>query len=202
MDGAANLWLFVVPFLIAAALPGPAQGALVAQVLSRGGRSSIGFMLGMTCGNALWLLGAIYGLSELAMRFHTAFLAVKWLGIAYLLFIAWKLWTSPPVLAGPATGASSSGLLSGALLALGNPKAVVFFGSILPHAFDMTRLNGFDTALIIALGFGLDLLVQGVYLAVAAKARLLMQSSRRIRILNRGAAALMVSAAGLIAARG
>src|SRR3954470_13987414 len=89
-----SLWLFVVPFALAAALPGPAQGALIAQVLSRGGASTLPFVIGMVAGNAVWLLSAIFGLSALAMRFETAFIAVKWLGVAYLLFIAWKLWTA------------------------------------------------------------------------------------------------------------
>jgi len=201
MLSTSSLWLFLIPFVIAAALPGPAQGALVAQVLTRGGRSTLPFVLGMILGNATWLFAAIFGLAKLAVRFHTAFVVVKWLGVAYLLFIAWKLWTAPPILPDAPGNPSRSGILSGALLTTGNPKAVVFFGSILPHAFDMTRLTGFDAALIIALGISLDLMVQLTYLAAASRARMLLRSAHYIRLVNRSAAALMASAAGLIAAR-
>lgn len=201
MSSTSSLWLFLIPFVIAAALPGPAQGALIAQVLARGGRPTLPFIVGMALGNATWLVAAIFGLAELAARFHTAFVVVKWLGVAYLLLIAWKLWSAPSALAQEPGRPSRSSILSGALLTLGNPKAVVFFGSILPHAFDMTRLTGFDAALIIMLGIGLDLMVQLTYLAAAARARRLLHSAHYIRLVNRSAAALMASAAGLIAAR-
>lgn len=49
-----TIWFFIIPFALAAALPGPAQGALVAQVLTRGGGASIPFLIGMMAGNAFW----------------------------------------------------------------------------------------------------------------------------------------------------
>jgi threonine/homoserine/homoserine lactone efflux protein len=196
----ANLWIFIIPLLIAAALPGPAQGALVAQVLSRGGRTTVKFMIGMALGNALWLAAALYGLSELAVRFKTVFDVVKWMGIAYLLFIAFKLWKSPPSISSELGQKERSGLVSGALLTVGNPKAVVFFGSILPHAFDMSKLGAADTLIILVVGVAIDLTVQCAYLVTASKARAFLRSARSIQIVNRSAAALMASAAALIAA--
>jgi threonine/homoserine/homoserine lactone efflux protein len=201
MIDVSNLWFFVVPFTIAAALPGPAQGALIAQVLARGGRSTLSFILGMVLGNATWLCAAIFGLSALALRFEPVFVAVKWLGVAYLLFIAWNLWRAPAE-AVAHTPKSTSGLVSGALLTLGNPKAVVFFGSILPHAFDMTALSGGAIVLIIVLGLAIDLAVQVTYLVIASRARSLIHSPRHMRLVNRSAAGLMATSAGIIAARG
>ncbi|WP_414815835.1 hypothetical protein [Rhizobium sp. IY2] len=49
-----SIWFFIIPFTLAAALPGPAQGALIAQMLTRGGRSTLTFILGMVAGNSLW----------------------------------------------------------------------------------------------------------------------------------------------------
>ncbi|WP_157934231.1 hypothetical protein [Microvirga ossetica] len=49
-----TIWFFIIPFALAAALPGPAQGALVAQVLARGDAASIPFLIGMVAGNAFW----------------------------------------------------------------------------------------------------------------------------------------------------
>jgi threonine/homoserine/homoserine lactone efflux protein len=201
MPDPASLWLFVIPFAIAAALPGPAQGALVAQVLARGGRSCVPFIVGMVAGNAAWLLAAIFGLSVIALRFELVFEVIKWLGIAYLLFIAVMLWRAPAEdLQGDAGG--RSGLVSGALLTLGNPKAVVFFGSVLPHAFDMTALSGAEIGFITVLGILIDMSVQLVYLTAASRARGLIRSPRGMRIVNRSAAGLMAGSAAAIAARG
>lgn len=202
MQSLAGLWFFIIPFAIAAALPGPAQGALVAQVLTRGGHSTLPFIGGMVLGNALWLVAAIFGLSALAMHFETAFVVVKWAGVAYLLFIAWSLWKAPVAAVHADQPSSKSGIVAGALLTLGNPKAVVFFGSILPHAFDMTRLNGSEIVVIIALGVAIDLAVQTAYLVVAVRARAFIRSPQNLRLVNRSAAGLMATSAGIIAARG
>lgn len=202
MSSLSALWFFVIPFSLAAALPGPAQGALVARVLSRGPRSSLRFLFGMVAGNGLWLCAAIFGLSALALRFEFAFVAVKWLGIAYLLFIAWNLWRAPAEAMRPDAEIRTGNLLSGALLTLGNPKAVVFFGSILPHAFDMTMLTAAEVALIVTLGLAIDLAVQFVYLALASKARRFVHSPRNMRVVNRTAAGLMATSAAAIATRG
>jgi len=198
-----SIWLFVVPFAVAAALPGPAQGALIAQVLSRGGASTLPFVLGMVSGNAVWLLAAIFGLSALAMRLEIAFIAIKWLGVAYLVFIAWKLWTADGASReAPASEASSRGLLAGAFLTLGNPKAVVFFGAVLPHAFDLTTLSGSEAMLILGLGVAVDLTVQSIYVLAATQARTLIRSPRSMKLVNRSSAGLMVGSAALIASRG
>ncbi|KFG70651.1 LysE family translocator [Microvirga sp. BSC39] len=198
-----SIWLFVVPFALAAALPGPAQGALIAQVLSRGGASTLPFVSGMVAGNAVWLLAAIFGLSALAMRFETAFIAVKWLGIAYLLFIAWNLWTADGAAKeAPSSGSGSRGLLAGALLTLGNPKAVVFFGAVLPHAFDLTTLSLPEAMMILGLGLAVDFTVQGIYLLAATQARAFIRSPRSMKLVNRSSAGLMAGSAALIASRG
>ncbi|HVH43702.1 MAG TPA: LysE family translocator [Labilithrix sp.] len=195
-----SIWFFVVPFALAAALPGPAQGALIAQVLSRGGKATLPFVFGMVFGNVAWLLAAIFGLSALALRFVVAFIVVKWLGVAYLLVLAWKLWTSAPA-AEEARAPSHRGLVAGTLLTLGNPKAVLFFGAVLPHAFDMTSLSISRIALMIALGLGIDLGVQLAYVAAAARARAFVRSPRHVKRVNRSAAGLMVGSAALIATR-
>ncbi|MBB4218565.1 threonine/homoserine/homoserine lactone efflux protein [Rhizobium sp. BK212] len=195
-----SIWFFIIPFTLAAALPGPAQGALIAQVLTRGGRSTLTFILGMVAGNSLWLVAAISGLSALALRFEAAFVIVKWLGVAYLLFIAWKLWTSAPD-GIQAQAGGKRGLLAGMLLTLGNPKAVVFFGAVLPQAFDLTALSVSQIAVIVALGLAIDLGVQVAYLMVAARARAFIRSPRQMRAVNRSAAGLMAGSAALIAMR-
>jgi len=174
MNITTSIWFFIVPFAIAAAIPGPAQGVLICQVLSRGGRASVSFIVGMVLGNAVWLVVAMLGLAALALRFEAVFITVKWLGIAYILFVAWKLWTRD-TLRGQLTSASAfsvgRGILAGSFLTLSNPKAVIFFGAVLPHAFDMTALSLSEVGLILALGLGIDLAVQFAYLAAALKVR-------------------------------
>ena len=198
---AENLLFFIIPFAIAAALPGPAQGALVARVVSGGGSSGLLFVLGMVLGNLIWLAAAMFGLSAVALRYEGLFIAIKWLGVVYLLFLAWKLWNAPPVISETAI-VDASGLVPGMLLTMGNPKAVVFFGAVLPHAFDMTSLSYVHMGLILILGLVIDLCIQLAYLFAATRARKLVQSERHMRLVNRSSAGLMTGVAALIASRG
>lgn len=196
----SSIWLFVVPFLIAAALPGPAQGTLVANVLARGRASALPFAAGMVLGNSVWLIATIFGLASLALRYEAVFVAVKWMGVAYLLYVAWRLWSAPAIVAAEPDSASK-GLAAGALLTLGNPKAVVFFGAILPQAFDLGALSVAQACLIVALGALIDLSVQAAYLIAASKARGLISKPQHMRLVNRGAASMIGGCALLIARR-
>lgn len=194
-----NLWLFVIPFAVAAALPGPAQAALLARALQSGGRGSLPFAAGMVAGNAAWLLTAMLGLSALALQFEAAFIAVKWAGVGYLFFVAWQMWTADAATATHG-GTGAGGALGGLLLTLGNPKAVVFFGAVLPHAFDMSLLSVPQMLFVLALGVSIDAAVQGAYLWAAARSRAFVAS--RPKLVNRGAATVIGGSATLIAARG
>lgn len=196
----SSIWFFVVPFAIAAAIPGPAQGALLGQVVSRGAKSTVPFIGGMVLGNAVWLLVATLGLAALALQFEQLFVAVKWLGVAFILFIAWNLW-SKNTEQSPATPqrSVSRGLLSGAVLTLSNPKAVVFFGAVLPHAFDLTALSAPEVIFITALGIGIDLTIQLAYLVAASRIKRAIQSPMAMKRLNRASAGVMTGCAGWMA---
>ena len=73
---------------------------------------------------------------------------------------------------------------------------------MLPHAFDMTALSATEIGLILAMGIGIDLAVQAIYLSVASGARSFIRSPRQMRIVNRSAAGLMAGSAAVIASRG
>ncbi|QXI40092.1 LysE family translocator [Pseudomonas xantholysinigenes] len=197
---ASSIWLFIIPFAIAAAIPGPAQGALLGQVVSRGARSTLSFVAGMVLGNAVWLLVATLGLAALAVQFEQVFVAIKWLGVAFVLFMAWNLWSSNVELPqAPQPRSASKGLLAGVLLTLGNPKAVVFFGAVLPHAFDLTALSAPEVVFILALGIVIDLTIQLAYLLAGARLRRIIQSPHAMKRLNRVSAGTMTGCAGWMA---
>src|SRR3954464_5515910 len=97
----AGLLVFASALFIAAASPGPGIAAIVARVLGRGTRGARAYTAGVALGDVVWLTVAILGLSALAQAFHGVFEIVKYAGAAYLLYLAWRLWTG----AGAAPGA-------------------------------------------------------------------------------------------------
>ncbi len=202
---ATSLLLFAVPFGMAAAIPGPAQTTLVARVLARGGRRVWSYAAGMVIGNAVWLALAAFGLAAVATRLQPVFIAIKWAGVAYLCLLAARLWrssgtaTAPPVDDQRSSPVQSFG--GGLLLTLGNPKAVVFFGAILPQVLDVGRLSITDYLQVAVVGLAIDASVQSAYALAAVKARGLFRSPARLRAVHRSAAVVLTGSAIAIASR-
>ena len=93
----AGLLVFAAAYLMAIASPGPGVAAVVARALARGPAGSAGFIAGFVLGDLLWFAVAASGFALLAEAFAALFTAIRYAGAAYLLFLAWKLWTAPAV---------------------------------------------------------------------------------------------------------
>ena len=94
MDPAALL-IFAATLFVAAASPGPGIAAIVARVLGRGLNGAVAFTAGLALGDVVWLTIAILGLAAIAHTFYGVFLAIKYAGVLYLLYLAYRLWTQP-----------------------------------------------------------------------------------------------------------
>ncbi|HEY2514051.1 MAG TPA: hypothetical protein VGI39_24460 [Polyangiaceae bacterium] len=123
--------------------------------------------------------GRRFGLGAIAARLHPLFAAIKWAGIAYLVFLAIRLW---------------------AFLTLGNPKAVVFFTAVLPSVLAVGSLSIRDYVEVATVGLAIDVAVQCAYAVAAVRAGGLEQASY-LRVANRSAAVVLVGSAAAIAAR-
>lgn len=200
----ASLAIFAGALLVAAGSPGPSIAALVARVLTRGHRDVLPFLLAMWIGEAIWLGLAIFGLAVVAQSFHLLFLVIKYLGVAYLLYLAWKMWRAPVHLGQEALPADSSPgklFLAGMAVTLGNPKIMVFYLALLPTIIDLGRVTLLGWAELTATMFLVLIAVDGAWVALAAQARRLLKSARALRAANRASAGMMAGAAAAIAAR-
>ena len=89
------LLIFTGALLVAAASPGPGIVALVARVIGGGPAGVAPFVAGLILGDLAWLAAAVLGLAAVAHTFHEAFVAIKFAGAAYLLYLAYRMWTAP-----------------------------------------------------------------------------------------------------------
>lgn len=201
----SSLLLFAGVYFLAVASPGPAIAALVARALATGFRRSLPFAAGIVAGDLIWLSLTAFGLAVLMQSFHGLFVAIKYAGCAYLIYLAYRLWTAPAEAPPAPATASGEGLrlfLGGIALTLGNPKVMVFFLSILPLVVDlkaMTPLAFAETAMLTVLIIGVTMLT---YAYAADRARRLVASPRALRRINRLTGGVMAGAAAAIAARG
>jgi threonine/homoserine/homoserine lactone efflux protein len=200
-----GLMLFATALLIAAASPGPGIAAIVARVLGRGTRGAAAFTAGLAIGDVVWLTFAVVGLAALAQAFHGIFVAVKYAGAAYLLYLAYKLWTAPAVPHGVEAAATREHpaklFLGGLAVTMGNPKVMVFYLALLPTLLDLTRLTVLGYAGLVVATLAVLTLVFSSYILLAARARRLFTSETAIRGINRATGAVMAGAAAAIASR-
>jgi threonine/homoserine/homoserine lactone efflux protein len=202
----AGLLLFASVYFVAVASPGPGIAAVVARGLGQGLQAAPAFIAGFVIGDLIWFTIAATGLAVIAQTFETLFLVIKYAGCLYLLWMAWKIWTSP-VRTGDVTAArervrSLPSFLGSLSLTLGNPKVIVFFLSLMPLVVDVkaiTPLVFVEMAAVIVLVFTPVLIAT---LVLADRARRVFTSEVALRRINRGTAGIMAGAAVAIAAKG
>lgn len=200
-----GLLVFSAVYFVAVATPGPGVAAVIARTLAHGARGAPAFILGFLIGDLVWFTFAATGLAALAKTAYPVFVAIKYLGAAYLLYLAYRLWSAPPAEATSRDAADGQGgvqLFLGALaLTLANPKTMIFFIALLPTVvgLDTLTLAGFfEIALAIAIVLPI---VLGGYVVAASRARRMFKSARAVRNINRATGATLAGAAVAVAVR-
>ena len=202
-----GLLVFAAVYLMAVASPGPGVAAVIARALARGTRGAPAFIAGFLVGDLIWFTFAVTGLAALAQTAQTLFVVVKYAGAAYLLYLAYKLWTAPVASSDQPPPALDRGqkplqLFVGSLmLTLANPKTMIFFLALLPTVVKLEQLTllGF-LEIVLAISIVLPLTL-GAYVVLADRARRMFKSATAVRRINRGTGAAMACAAVAVACR-
>ena len=204
-----ELWsivLFASVLAIALATPGPTVVLIVARVLAMGRAGHVGFCVGLVIGDIVWLAAAVFGLAALAQAAHGLLVVFKYAGCAYLLWLAYSLWTAPvrgveiPQSASFERTAAAD-FLAGLAVTLSNPKAMVFYLVLLPNLIDMNAIDALVFAELSAIVVCLFAGVLAAYIWAAARARRLFGTPRAMRRLQRGSAVALAGTAAAVATR-
>ena len=205
-----DLWLvFAAASLALALTPGP--NALL--VLDHGMRHGFGRAAFTALGSVsamLAMVGAsMAGLGALMLASERGFMALKWAGAAYLVWLGLRLWRAPGLAArAPAAGGGARRLrrrvaaAQGALVMLSNPKTILFFTTFLPQ-FMRPSAPLLPQFLVLAATLGVTELAVEWGLAAAA-GRLAPWLAARARIFNRltGGAFIAIGAMVALSNRG
>ncbi len=127
---------FLLTSLIVVAAPGTGVLYTLAVALTRGGRAAVTAAFGCTLGIIPAMLAAIFGLAAVLHTSATAFAALKYCGVLYLLYMAWQALRETGALAvDTRSKARSHGriILTGFLINILNPKLSIFFLAFLPQ---------------------------------------------------------------------
>ena len=198
-----GLGVFCVVYLLAVATPGPGVTAVLARSLTHGMRGAPAFIAGFLVGDLIWFSGAVAGLAAIAQTAQTVFLVVRYAGAAYLLYLACKLWLTPPrplqVEELRSTQRPVRSFLASLSLTLGNPKPMIFFIALLPTVVPLRALHFADYVAITLCIIVILPLTLGGYAFAASRARGFFRTPSSIRLLNRGAGTAMAGAAVVVA---
>ena len=174
MPDLAGFLAFALASLALNIVPG-ADMTFVAASAARGGRRvGLAAALGIAAGCVVHIVAAVVGLSALIAASAEAFALLKWLGAAYLLWMAWGLLRSPRPVAADAPAprlTARQAFRAAALVNVLNPKVGLFFLAFLPQFIDAGTSDATLAILVLGMWFNLSgTLVNATVALVAARA--------------------------------
>jgi len=163
----SSLLAFVLACALVELTPGPNMGYLAALSLSNGVRVGIAAVAGVALGLAIYGLIAALGLAALIEQSHLLYEALRWAGVAYLLWLAWESWSTERDVSSDLEGgqdhAARAAFRRGLITNLLNPKAAIFYVVVVP-TFVPSEKNV----------LGQTLLLSAIYVAIATTTHLIV----------------------------
>lgn len=196
-----EVWLaFVGAAILIAVSPGAGAVLSMATGLTHGVRRGYWSVLGLEIGLMLQLALVAVGLGAIVASSIIAFHVIKWIGVAYLLYLAVRQWRSVTTDLGeqmstPTTGGRRALVVRGLLVNITNPKALVFFLAVLPQFVVPTAPLLPQYLAIGATMVAVDMVVMGLYTGLAVRLLRWMRTPRQQTVVNRVFASLFATAA-------
>ncbi len=130
-----ELGLFWLAWVVAGGSPGPATLSIAGTSMNAGRRLGVTFAVGILAGSAFWGIAAALGMSALMLANAWLFATLRYVGAAYLLYLALKSLRSamtkkPTLMRKGYDGSPISVFTKGALIHLTNPKAILSWGAV------------------------------------------------------------------------
>ena len=195
---------FLLTTLVVVATPGTGAVYSIAAGLSRGSRAGVIAASGCTLGVVPHMIAAITGLAAILNASAVAFQTIKWLGVAYLLYLAWQVWRDRSLIDVDADTTPVSFwrvIRTAVLINLLNPKLTIFFFAFLPQFVPAGEADGTWHMIGLSLVFmALTFLVFALYGVFAAAMRAQVITRPKVMAwLRRTFAATYVLLAGRLA---
>ncbi len=136
-----EIWIvYVIAAVGLSVTPGPNGLLSLTHGVRFGFARTVFTVLGGVCGFLVLVAASLAGMGALLATSETAFTIAKWLGAAYLVYLGFRLWRAPAAAVGTDAGVEAGGrtaplrlFAEGFLVAVSNPKALIFFAAFLPQ---------------------------------------------------------------------
>lgn len=194
----SSLWAFALASLIVELIPGPNQTYLAALTLNHGMRAGFAAVAGIALGLGIYGLAAALGVAAVVHESDVLYHLLRWAGVLYFLWLAWDSWHDEPDGKKDAWHDRRAGqsFRRGLITNLLNPKAAVFYISVLPGFIVPGTISVFAQTALMSVLY--------VSIATATHVAVVLLAGRLYRFLNdprfrvpvrRGLALLLVGVA-------
>ena len=194
---------FAAASIVLLVIPGPAVLYIVNRSVSDGRTVGLAAVAGVQLGTFVHAAGAALGLSAVLATSAVAFTAVKWLGVAYLVYVGVRTLSRRPDPFDPTKPGMSTrrAFGQGFVVNLFNPKIALFFLSFLPQFIDPDRGSPVLQAIVLGLVFcALGVLSDGSYSLLASSLRGVLVRGRALPFVQRYVAGTVFIGLGVVAA--
>lgn len=195
---------FTVAMLIWATLPGPGLAVVVSRVLGSGPKAGFAVVTGLVIADFIFLGIAFIGLLAIATTMAPVFQCVKYAGAAYLIWRGYRLFVgteNPMEIKARPNSVFWQDVGLGLLATLGNPKAILFFGAILPTFVDMAKVGLVEFLILAGIVIAVSYFVYGACIVLSDRTRHLMASTKAVRYLRRIVGTLLIGSGIVVATR-
>lgn len=192
------LLIFIPTFFLVAVSPGLNMMLAMALGMSIGVRRALWMMYGELIGVATVAICATLGVAAIMLHYPMIFAVLKYIGGAYLIYLGWQMWRSKGRLA---VGAHAHQVLptsrvvlfsQGLVTALVNPKGWAFMVSLLPPFINIGSPLLPQLSILVAIILSLEFSSMLLYASGGKWLRVLLQTPKNVRIINRITGTLMM----------
>lgn len=182
----STIWIFTAASFALAITPGPDMLLVAARSAAQGRMAGLMTQVGISAGTLIHALILALGLSQLFLAVPYAYDAVRYLGAAYLLYLAWQAVRAPKEASANVNSHNDFPLLvifrQGLITNLLNPKVALFFLALFPQFLDPSKgLVGLQVMVLATLFVVIDFAVHGVVIWMAGSVKSLPTGKWKFR---------------------
>jgi homoserine/homoserine lactone efflux protein len=170
----------------------------ISSGLHHGLRLGLWNTVGMQLANLILLVVVAVGLGAILIASETLFAIVKWIGVAYLVYLGIVTWRMRPRgFVDDDDGKTHTAreiFTRGFFVNITNPKGIIFFAAVFPQFIDIARPQAAQYAILAVTTFLTDIVIMMGYTALAAKVMGAMKDERHLKWINRTLGGAFVAA--------
>ena len=183
-----QIFLYFLALVILFLTPGPVWVALIARTVSGGAKSSISLALGVSLGDMLWPFVVYFSLSLLISLYSDILLIFRYVASFVLILMGLQIIYSRNKALSEDHRLTKSGFIAGFyagfIAVTANPKASLFYMTLLPGFFNFELIGIIDVCLISLLSFSIPMIGNILMILFVAKVRSLLSSPYAVRMTN------------------